>query len=197
MSVEKHVEVTENGIIVFRLIELDDSPTNPLEDSDAMGTIYSFCNKHRNFIDPEEVKQMEEDKIYLSYHEHGLCRWFVRGSERITDTWDTVDTGGVWVPDKYLLDDADSMGLKQLDRQNKMSEWANQACDVYTKWCNGDVYGVVIKAYKAKYGDDNKLYDNIEDYRHDVELYDNSCWGYYGIDEAYDAMKHDFHVSIE
>jgi hypothetical protein len=64
-----------------------------------------------------------------------------------------------------------------------MREWAAQACDVYTQWCNGEVYGYQVVVYRARHSHDGHLYDDLDDYRFDTALWDDSCWGFYG--EAY------------
>jgi len=181
-----------NGHIIFKKIVHDECPGNPLEDCDAMGSIFSFSNRHVNSIKQEQaeayLEEYGEDAVFLSYFEHGLCRWGVKGTmSNMPDfRWDGVGTAGLWIPDKCLLEEAKNM--KGQERREKMEEWAGQACEVYTQWCNGEVYGVVVTAYEARYRGGNLL-DDANDYRFDTPVYDESCWGYYGYQYAEEVLQ--------
>lgn len=182
-----------SGHILFEKIMGDTDPSNPLEDWDATGTIHSFSSRHVNSIDESGLEELQEehgeDVVFLSYFEHGNCLWGVKGTMNgMPDfRWDGVGTAGVWVPDKYLLEEAE--GLEPEARREKMVEWAKQACEVYTLWCNGEVYGVEVKVYKAKYSEDGDLYDQEEDYRFETPVYDSSCWGFFGYSVAEEALE--------
>lgn len=182
-----------NGHIIFKQIVQDETPENPLVDCDAMGSIFSFGNRHGNFITREQFEEYTEqygvDLVLLSYFEHGSCIWGVQGTLSNTPDfrWDGVDAAGIWIPDKCLLDEAKNM--KGKERREKMELWAEQACTVYTQWCNGEVYGVCVKAYKAKYHDESgELYDDENDYRFEEEVYDNCCFGHFGYQYAEEAL---------
>ena len=56
-------------------------------------------------------------------------------------------------------------------------ELAQQACEVYTKWCNGECYGVVVVTHDRVNGE---------------TLGVDSCWGYVGSDDAMEALEHDY-----
>lgn len=185
-----------NGHIIFKKIVGDECPSNPLEDCDAMGSIFSFSNRHVNSIDKERTDQLlhehGKDAVFLSYFEHGNCLWGVKGSMGSMPDfqWDGVGTAGLWIPDKYLIEEAEKFDEKE--RRAKMEEWAKQACELYTQWCNGEVYGVIVKAYKAKYHEEGELYDSEEDYRYDEEVFDESVFGIYGYEHAEEEIKDNF-----
>jgi len=190
--------LTHGGKIAFVTVDYDQDCSNPLEDMDAMGTIHSFSRRHVNTINPEDLYEYSDDEdaengkklreeyrdgVFLSYFEHGLCRWGVRGTMSGTPDfcWDGVNTAGIWVPDKYLLEEAKD--LKGEAREKKMIEWAGQACSVYTSWCNGECFGYKVSAYKVRKADDGEVFDQEDDYRHEKPLADDSCWGYIGRDD--------------
>ena len=185
-----------NGHIVFKKILQDECPSNPLEDCDAMGKIFSFSNRHVNSINQEQTEALLEehgkDAVFLSYFEHGNCLWGVKGSMGSMPDfrWDGVGTAGLWIPDKYLIEEAEKFDEKE--RRAKIEEWAGQACALYTQYCNGEVYGVIVKAYKAKYHESGELYDSEEDYRYDEEVFDESVFGIYGYEYAEEEIKDNF-----
>ncbi len=173
--------------IIFWIIEYDFDPPNPLEDWDAYGEIYSLSNRHTSYNRDaiEEIMERKQsgeevDAVQLSYFEHGLCRWMVAGSPKGGMAgdwrWDGTDFAGLWVPDDALIQEAE--GLTGEARREKMIEWAGQACDAYTDWCNGSVYGYTIKAFEVKY-DGSEEY---QDYEHKHPIKDDSCWGFYGLE---------------
>ncbi len=64
-----------------------------------------------------------------------------------------------------------------------MRKRARQACDAYTQWCNGDVYGYQVERITtcAHCGGESK--ESLD-----------SCWGFYGLDycrsEANNVLGH-------
>ena len=57
--------------------------------------------------------------------------------------WDSVSFAGVWLPDAETLDSARNYGGRT--RQLFMCRRARQACEAYTQWCNGEVYGYEVE----------------------------------------------------
>jgi hypothetical protein len=55
-------------------------------------------------------------------------------------------------------------------------EMAEEACETYTSWCNGDCYGIVIGIY---------------DLEGDV-VEEDTCWGYVGSEWAEEALEEEF-----
>lgn len=76
----------DDGRMVIGYLMHDDDCANPLEDCDGMGHIHSFGRRHRNNISPDDVPGMKHSEyaVPLSYFEHGLCKWGVAGSRRMT-----------------------------------------------------------------------------------------------------------------
>ena len=81
----------------------------------------------------------------LSYFEHGLCLWSVAGElpAACRCPWDSVGFAGIWLPDAETLESARNYGGRT--RRHFMRKRARQACDAYTQWCNGEVYGYEIE----------------------------------------------------
>jgi hypothetical protein len=158
----------------FRIrIYADAYAPNPLEAWSEMGTILSLNSRHNNY-DPagiEEAIETNRDAVKLSYYEHGLCRWSVAGELPAADhcPWDSVSFAGIWLPDAETLESAKPYGGRT--RQLFMRKRAREACEVYTQWCNGDVYGYEIERdHTCKECGSTK-----------AEPLD-SCWGLFGLD---------------
>lgn len=131
------------------------------------------------------------DNVALSYFEHGNCLWGVAGTMgNMPDfMWDGTSMAGYWEPDKYLLEQLTDEGLdapdKERERRERLEEWAKQACEVYTSWCNGEVYWYQVEVYWY----DEEL-EGRDDYEHRGEPIDSdSCGGYYGHSEVKDAIN--------
>lgn len=159
---------------VYRIhVYADPDVPNPLEDWDEMGTILSLSRRHRN-CDPAVVEDAIEhnpDAVPLSYYEHGLCLWAVRGELPLGARcpWDSRPFAGVWLPDTLTLTAARNYGGRT--RWHFMRKRARQACDVYTQWCNGDVYGYAIERIAACQACDAEKATMLD-----------SCWGIFGLD---------------
>jgi hypothetical protein len=137
---------------------------------------YSFNRRHVNFREPAEFfgdngkpKLWLRNKLrvglafILSYHEHGLGLWFIRGSKYTPDAeWDTADVAGVAVWE----DDPGDIGGKTVeDRQKDCASFLEE----YTDWCNGNCHGYVIE--KA---------NPCDSCGHDEGKEIDSCWGFIG-----------------
>jgi hypothetical protein len=151
-----------------------DSP-NPLEDWGEMGSILSLNRRHGNF-DPAGVEAAiasNPDAVPLSYFEHGLCRWSVADElpASCRCPFDSVAFAGVWLPDPETLASARHDG--GLARRHFMRKRARQACDAYTAWCNGEIYGFAIERVTACGQCDAESAEPLE-----------SCWGFYGLEEC-------------
>lgn len=176
--------------ILFIQFRHDERSTNPLDDWDAMGKIYSRNRRHGNFReDVIELIQENPDAVALKYFEHGNCIWSV-GRPAGTEgdwQWDGVDHAGVWLPDNELLKEAE--GLTGIERRAKMVEWAGQACEVFTQWCNGEVYGYVVQLYRLRKDDSGEPYELLSDYRREKAFIDESCWNYFGWDSVEEGAR--------
>jgi hypothetical protein len=158
----------------LRIFHDEDAP-NPLTDWSEMGTILSLNRRHVNF-DPAGVEAAFEhnpDAVPLSYFEHGGCLWTVAGELPATARcpWDSVDFAGVWLPDAETLNSGGRYGGRT--RQLFMRERARQACDAYTQWCNGEVYGYEVLRVSAC--------DACGSAR---TTFFDACWGFYGLDHC-------------
>lgn len=162
----KTMEIKENGKTAIIKILHDDSPENPLTAMDGIGLIYSRSKRHSNFNADaiDKIKKTRKYYVLLDYFEHSGCVWSVSG-EGPQCQWDSVRFAGIWVPDRCLLNEVQKIKLGP-DRFVKMREWARQACETYTQWCNGEVYGYSVR-----------VMDETGE-----EISRDSCWGMYGLE---------------
>ena len=61
--------------------------------------------------------------------------------------------------------------LKQALNNPALRKRARQACEAYTQWCNGEVYGYDIERLTACPHCGQETAESID-----------SCWGFYGLD---------------
>lgn len=176
-------------LIIFIKIEYDSDSDNPLENWDAMGKISSFSSRHINSV--RSHKEAEEllanpNAVALSYFEHGNCLWGVAGTMTgMPDfRWDGVDLAGVWLPDAELLKYLPEIPVEE--HPAKLLEWAKQACEVYTQWCNGEIYWYQMEVFEVLRDEDG----DVEDYQeYEDPLEENSCGGLYGHDTVEEEIN--------
>lgn len=96
--------------------------------------------------------------FWLSYYEHGLCRWSLMG-EGPYCRWDSVKVAGI------LLWEQPSRDLSS-DYPSREAA-ARHFLDTYTAWANGEVYGYAIERLPSGSEPAEPL---------------DSCWGFYGMD---------------
>ena len=160
-------------------IHHDEDAPDPLEDCGGMGRILSLNRRHRNF-DPcgiEAAIATHADAVPLSYFEHGLCRWSVAGElpAACRCPWDSVGFAGLWLPDAATLESARNYG--GWTRRHFMRKRARQACDAYTGWCNGEIYGYEIARIA-----------NLPCGGEQAEPID-SGWGFFGLEDCRTAAR--------
>lgn len=153
----------------------DHDAPNPLDEWSEMGTILSLNRRHNNY-DPEGVGRAIEgnpDAVPLGYHEHGLCLW--TPADELPDLdrcpWDSVSVAGVWLPDAGTLASARHYGGRT--RRLFLMKRARQSCEVYSMWCNGQVYGYEVELIVVCPCCDQEQPRPI-----------GSCWGFYGLDSC-------------
>jgi hypothetical protein len=192
--------------IYFVTVKHDSDTSNPLEDCDGMGRIYSLSRRHISYEEGKVEQLMEEHPelcVKLSYYEHGLCKWYPAESMRALEgghtglvgrtiipdlQWDNVSFAGIWYPDKALEDELKNVPDDQ--KRNKLIEWAGQATEEYTKWCNGEVYYYQIEVYNLRRNEDaDEPYDQLSDYRYEDPLEEESCGGIVGHEYVEEAVK--------
>jgi len=193
---EKETWHPTEDTIAFLSTHYDQFMENPCEEWDGIGMIHSFSTKHVNFLrldadtQEEAVEELDEtfgdDWLLLGYFEHGRCIWHLsghipRGAEG-DYRWDGVHFAGVWVPDDCLLKEAE--GLESDERMAKMCEWAGQACEIYTQWCNGDIFGYSFEVYQYR-----APYDQKNDYRFSAPEHEVSCRGFFGWDSLEEVIE--------
>lgn len=193
-------KVTINGkLIAFCSIHYDSCPENPL-DMDCEGQIYSLSKRHNNF-NPEIIEEniKNPDCIALSYFKHGNSLWFVRNQSSehsIPDMrWDGVSLAGLWIPDNETLKEAEKFPSPE-ERRDFFVKRATQACELYTQYCNGEVYGYDISVYNLK-TDEMNTYDEKSDYRYNTPVFEDSCWGYFGWNFVQESVEEILKVEHE
>jgi hypothetical protein len=90
--------------------------------------------------------------------------------------FDSVDLAGVWLPNAQTLESARNYG--GFTRRLFMRKRARQACDAYTQWCNGDVYGYEIERLTTCPSCGSEETAAVD-----------SCWGFYGLDSCLGAAE--------
>lgn len=183
--------------ILFIHVDYDQDAANPLEDCDGMGHIRSLSHRHINSIEADEAAEIlvrDPDAVALSYFEHGQSLWFVMGQNPpgVEFQWDGVRYAGIWIPDKSCRESY--IGQEGKSRRDWMVEQAASACEIYSAWINGNVYGYIVQLSKARYSADGEdLYDDFYDYRFEQALFEDSCWGFLSWDnlqaEVLDAVR--------
>lgn len=113
----------------------------------------------------------DPDAVLLDRYEHGLCKYSVHSNGGCP--WDTSRGEAVWVPDKYLKEELEKITDPEARRAQAL-KCAEQACDTYTDWCNGECYGHVVG-----------VYDKVDG----AQVDEDSCWGYIGDEWAEEALK--------
>lgn len=98
----------------------------------------SFNSRHVNFVHPDDIDS-DDVLATLSYYEHGLGRWSLRG-EGYRDPYgfDSVDVAGAIVKDDDY-DKSSSQWRDSLD-PSELAEILRGSIDRFTDWWNGEYY---------------------------------------------------------
>ncbi len=191
--VGKTVVSRYEGLISFTTIDYDHFATNPCEDDDGLGQIFSFNPKHISFLKLEadtkedaikELNTMYKYWLPLSFTEHGNCVWRVAKSKQAKQDsaayydFDSTSFAGIYVPAKDLIEELDKIkSIKK--RTERLTELATLACELFTNYCNGEVYTFAVNVYKER-----PPFDEEHDYRHDETVYYEQGGNIYNLEEA-------------
>lgn len=196
VNMPEHVDTAHtilgNRILFVSILPDSDQP-NPCDEMDGFGMMHSLSNRHFNHITMEHAQSILEenkDAVRLSYFEHGNCLWMVSDAPTppgVEFQWDGVRFAGLWVPDKCLLDEVD--GLTTEARHTRMQQFATQACETYSQWCNGEIYGYSVSLYKLRKDTQGEPYEKEDDYRRDKAIEEDSCFGFFGYDCVQQEVK--------
>jgi len=145
---------------------------------------YSFSRRHGNYRDPQDVGFDEDGRptpklqkkldaglaFILDYFEHGNCLWSLARElpAGAQCPWDSVTGAGVVV---WEYDEND-LGAKTYEDRKKD---ARAFIDLFTMWCNGEVYYYDIQKPCGSCGAPDE----------DVD----SCGGFIGADALFEALK--------
>jgi hypothetical protein len=192
----------DQNLIVFKTVYYDEcGRDNPCDDFDGFGRVVSFCSKHVNYEHPDKIAA-DPDMVPLSYFEHGNCKWGVQGTMTgMPDfCWDGVEVAGVWYPDDVLREEAESRGIKPAtaERAELMAQFAAEACQTYTQWCNGEIYNIRVAAYLVRREENGEPYWGEDDYCEDEPVWVDTLGGIYGLkyaEEEADGMAN--YVRVE
>ena len=147
-------------------VDYDQDAEVPGSENDEWKVI-SFGHRHVNYEDPHKYlppkiglrrKLAVGLAFYLSYYEHGLCRWSLNG-EGSNDPWDSVGTAGIII----WTGKPGDIGAKTIEDRKKD---ARSFLEQYTDWANGSVYWYRLETPDGEDVDqDGGLYgsDHLED----------------------------------
>lgn len=169
--------------IAFVCLEYDEFSDNPLKDSAWYGYIISLERRHSSY-DAEQFSKSYKNKdcVVLSYFEHGDCIWAPAGKlpAGANCPWDSVNTAGLWLPNECIMRELDQLGKPgSKRRRDRVEKLAEEACKVFTEWCNGNIYAYSVEVFEARYAESGELLDLMQDYRHDDSIVNASCGGFY------------------
>lgn len=132
----------------------DDCAESPA-DNDGQWKPYSFSHRHSNFTDPSDLGFDEDGHpekelqakldaglaFTLSYFEHGQCVWSIQG-DGPQCRWDNVSFAGLLV---WEHEEDDIGATTYEDRRKDAAAFIER----FTLWCNGEVYGYTMEAFRV------------------------------------------------
>ncbi|WP_169979811.1 hypothetical protein [Tautonia rosea] len=145
--------------------------------------LVSFSHRHRSYEAPERYcKGLDEagyplpahiglsrmldtgTAFWLSYYEHGLCRWSLMG-EGPYCRWDSTRVAGILLWERPPPELPSGYQPREAD--------ARRFLDIYTDWANGQVYGYDIEILTSCASCGSEQAGLVE-----------SCFGIYGLETA-------------
>jgi hypothetical protein len=164
-------------------IENDCDTESPFEWAGDDGWRFcSFSRRHTSFVHPDELdlKSISMRRkfacgtaFFLSYYEHGLCRWSLLGGGPRCQ-WDTVDGAGVLI----WQGKASNLGADYVERAKR----AESMLEAYTDWCNGACYWYSL--------------DEVDENGDEVGCVD-SCGGFIGDEHLRDTLVSEVLAGID
>lgn len=131
------IQLEDEDEFIERINKWEEDRTNALK----VGDLIAFSGVNRNKPRPQmgwtpelQAKLDNGTAFLLSYYEHGLGKWSRQGCGTQCQ-WDTAQMAGILIcPDDWTPVDETSRE-RQIDK----------TLEVYSDWCNGNVYGFDIE----------------------------------------------------
>ena len=142
--------------------------------------------EHQHSDDPERDAETLSELLYKDHFDQ-IARWAVPVDYRDFGSSGTQIRISDWkgdtsnVPNAVWLADDDARANLEFDgkvpTRAEVEEYCKGVLEEYEKWCNGEVYGVVVETFE-----ENNGYWTKTDNR------DNECWGHIGYGYAKEAL---------
>jgi len=183
--------------LVIKLWHDDITMENPCEYDGWK--VYSFSDRHTNHKSPEKIGfDYDDDDNFgpdedlkakldtglaftLDYFEHGQCKWSLAG-EGPQCRFDTARFAGI------IIWEGDEGDIGPVSVEGRRKD-AKAFIARYTLWCNGEIYGYTVEAFRkcVACGQDEELTDE------EAGFYLPSCGGYYSddFDHMVESIKQD------
>ncbi len=175
--VHESVELVEvNDKIIVSYLKYDQSPMDYFEDDEGAGEFFKFRSADEVEDKLEELKKEKKLFYLVDKYEHGNVHYSVANTVSYPDDrWDVSHGCAIFVPCSYVQDEYKKMAKKEgveKAKENFIKD-SNAVLSGYSDWCNGEVYGYIVKGLDKK--------------GQEVNCY--ACWGFVGNDYAQQEKK--------
>ncbi|MCW3994944.1 MAG: hypothetical protein NWE98_02190 [Candidatus Bathyarchaeota archaeon] len=177
-------------------IAYDDTPLNPFEEFDFLGT---WIGWHRNYLIGKKEERMTQTEfsefvkeqrnkiliLNLYCYEHGGIMFSTDNTVYpFNDRWDSGQIGYIYVTYEKIKKE---FNVKHVTKKTiqKCKKIIQAEIDTVNKIFNGEIYGYVIYRIEKC----NKNHTHLE--------HEDSCWGYIGLDSIKETLESMGYVNVE
>lgn len=159
-----------NGLMTVAYLAVDDDSPNPLTGFNGTGELIEFSPRKNPYGIIEGIPK-ETLFFLVDRFSHSGVHYSIANTRHYPyRQWDVSQNCGVYIP----CDDVQAQYREgKLTRDGTIGD-SNTVLDEYSKWCNGEVFGIITKQFVIPTGE---------------ELSEDSCWGYIGYKYAIDELK--------
>lgn len=175
MSDVVFAETVKVGSMLFVGCLLPDPDPMDFWQDEGMGKLIEFRSRGQFKKTIPELVAEHKLFYYIDKYEHSGCHYSIAGTRMYPDDrWDVAHNCGVYIPHDEIQEQYSRAKFGHGGSTAARSRFvrdSNTILDSYSKWANGDVYGIIVKIFEGA-----------------LEIGEESCWGFVGYDEAHQEL---------
>lgn len=180
----------EPNTVIVGYLSPDNDPQSFFDD-DGIGELKEFRSETERDDFVKEVKRGRKIALIVDKYAHGNVHYSVQNTAGYPDRrWDVAPCG-VFVPCDDVQKtyrsamrkaskaiDTEARSQAQVAAWNDLVRDTNAILDSYSKWCNGEVFGVVTETWAWE--SDSKSFEMTSN---------DACWGFIGSEQAKSELE--------
>lgn len=172
------VSKLDDNRVQIGYVVVDESPEDFWEGADQLGKLEVFRSESDRDAFMDAVSAEGKTAFVVDNYRHGQTHWSVQNTRPYPDRQFDVAPRGVYVVDDEVAKQYQGKHQDPKTLEEALIKDANGVLDSYSKWSNGEVYGVVTETWA--YDPERNGFEQVEE---------DAYYGVIGHQDAVSALR--------